>query len=434
MITALLIGLFVGALVGILPGLGLTAGLILLYPLLKLFDPVELLVFYIALVCSVQYFGSVVGIYLGIPGEINSLISSKNGFFFTHKNQGSYALGATAIASLFSAAVGIFLFYYVVHQSQILLPLLSVKVQWTILMIILLALILNKNNSIIYNLLFVSIGLLLSCIGYNAAGVSITFNSQLLNPGMNTSIVLMMLYVIPNLLKYYSTTDILNAKKFNLDIVKSVSWTIKGWAAIIRGTVIGCLSGLIPGIGPVICSNLAGSFENKLNRHKKANELLAAESANNAAILVALIPFVGLGLAILPHEAVVYDLLINNGIAINIEWLKQNEIFETIMIYAIVANIIAFIIAWPASRLLISLYALINYKTLVHAIVLVVGVSTLYQSYIGYRIDVDVLSILAFLPLTFFITKKRLDTLPIVFSFLIGDQVTKSSIFLYNIL
>jgi putative tricarboxylic transport membrane protein len=351
-----------------------------------------------------------------------------------HKNRGSEVLGATALSSLFAASAGAILFYLVIDRSHILLPLLSVKVQWTISMIILLVLLLNRSNRKFENFIFVAFGLSLSCIGYNPTGISITFDMSILNPGLNTSIVMIMLYVIPNLLKYYHNVQISRYNEIFTFYQQSMKWTLNRLQSTLRGTVVGCFSGLIPGVGPVICSNIAGSIENKINQHRKINELLAAESANNSAIIVALIPFMGLGLIMLPHEAIVYDLLMNQGVAINIQWLEQNNVLSKILVFAVLANIIAFLISWPASRYLITLYSLIDYKLLVKCLILFLGMFTLYQSYSDYRLDLDLLTIAIFIPATVFITLRKLDSLPLIFSYLIGDQVVKSSIFLYNIL
>lgn len=431
---AMFLGIFVGIVTGTLPGLGLTSTLFLLYIFISWLDPVVLLVFYVSLICSVQYFGSVVGIYLGIPGEINSLISSKSGFKLMHRGHGGAALGSTAIASLLAAFFGITIFYFFVNKSIALLPLLSVKITFGIFFVILLSLVMYKYNSYLYNFYMVAAGILMSMIGYNSAGISITFNLDILNPGLSTAIVLLMIYIIPNLLKYWNSSIATIHNYLPMNLNNSIGWIFKRPAAVIRGTFIGACSGLIPGVGPIICSNLAGSFEQKLNKHKTANELIAAESANNAAIMVSLIPFFGLGLAILPHEAVINDILINQGITFNLKWLEQNNKLEIIVLFTVIANILAFLIAWPASKILITIYKKINYKNLVVTVISLVIAITLYQSYETYRFDLDFLTMLILLPLTYFLTKNKIETLPFVFSFLIGDHATKSALLLYNIL
>lgn len=434
LLLAMFAGIVVGMFTGTLPGLGLTSTLFLLYVAINSLDPVLLLIFYGSLICSVQYFGSVVGIYLGIPGEVNSLIASKGGFKLMHKGQGGPALGATAIASFISASVGIGLFYILVYQSKMLLPLLSVKVIFTIFVLILTLLVAYKYNNILVNFLLVSAGLLLSMIGYNPAGISITFNLDALNAGLSTSIVMLMIYIIPNLFRYWnsSVNEINNV--IPLDFRRSIGWVVKSWPALTRGTIIGCVSGLIPGVGPVVCSNIAGSLEQKINKTKVAKELVSAESANNAAILISLIPFFGLGLAILPHEAVVFEILVNKGITFNLNWLLEHNRLELITAFIALANLVAFLIAWPASKSLIALYKKINYKVLAVLLISFVLITTLYQSYDSLRIDTDILTLFLLAPITYFLTTRRIETLPLIFSYLIGDQVVKSAIFLYNIL
>lgn len=434
MIASLLLGILAGIITGILPGLGLTSTLILTYAFLKELDPFNLLIFYGSLICSVQYFGSVVGIYLGIPGEINSLIASKTGFKFMHKGQGAAALGSTAIASLFAASAGIACFYLLAESSEILLPLLSVKVQSAILVSILILMLLYSDNRFHTNALLIIIGISISTIGYNSGGISTTFGLEVLNPGLNSALVLTALYVVPNLLRYRDQARNQDTVDLSLDFKRNIGWIIKKSPAMIRGTLIGCFSGLIPGVGPVICSNLSARFERNYKKHGYSNELIAAESSNNSAILISIIPFVSLGLVILPHEAVIYDVLINNGTILNIKWMQEGSRLETLAGLLILANIACFLIAWPASKILVAIYQKINYKVLIVLVLSLVFSMIFYQSYLNYRIDLDSVSLLLMLPLSYLFISKKIDSLPLIFSFMIGDQTVKSLIFLKNIL
>lgn len=434
LLLAILGGILVGIVTGIFPGLGLTSALILAYPIIKNFDPVFLLVFYGTLICSVQYFGSVVGIYLGVPGEINSLIASKIGFKMMHKRVGGIALGSTAIASLFAATVGIICFYFLVNQSQILLPLLSVKVQAVVIFSILAVMLFYSANSKLQNFSLIGLGLFLSTIGYNNTGVSVTFGTDILQPGLNSIVILMMLYVIPNMLLYWDSTKLGVAGKIGLNIKKSIGACVKNIGPIFRGTILGSFSGLIPGVGPVICSNMAASLESRIKKYNYSGQLVAAESSNNSAILISLIPFIGLGLVILPHEAIIYDILINNGNIVNVNWINANNRIDMLFYSLILANVLCFLIAWPASNTLVWIYKKIDYKHLVMLTIAVVSIMTFYQSHDSYRLDLDIMSTVAFVPLAYYYVKKKIDSLPLIFSYMLGDQTFKVLLFLKQII
>lgn len=430
-------GIIVGMFAGVLPGLGITSTLILSYPFINHLDPISILCFYVALACSVQYFGSVVGIYLGVPGETMALVSSKVGFNLMAKGQGNSALGSTAIASLFAAFFATALLYFLIPNSMWLMPLLSAKVQSIVLVTILIMLIYYGSNNRFLNILLISFGVFLSTIGYNSAGISLTFNTDMFNPGLNSALVLLMIFVIPNLLRFWNSKIEAKSTSIDLNFRKSIGWSLKRWTSIIRGTAVGCLTGLIPGIGPIISSNIAAQVEQRFKKSPSA-ELLSAEAANNSAIIICFIPFFALGLTLMAHEAIVWDILSNQGTAINAKWLQGLysgwSRLDIVVSMLLLANIIAFIIAWPASRLLISIYKLISYQKIVYIVLLLSSSLIFYQSYLSFRLDLDILSFILLLPLTVLLTKYKTDTLPLMFSYLLGDSCIRTLILLKNIL
>lgn len=437
LMISLSLGLLAGMLAGSLPGLGITSTLILAYPILKSLDPLSILCFYIALACSVQYFGSVVGIYLGVPGETTALVSSRLGFNLMIKGQGNASLGSTAIASLIASVVAVAMLHYSVTRAEWLLPMLSVKVQTLILFSIVAILIFYRSNTVAINVCFISLGMMLSTVGYNPAGISLTFNTDMLVPGLNPAVVLMMIFVIPNLLRFWDQDIHPASRQIDLDPRKSLGWIAKRRNSILRGSVIGSFFGLIPGIGPVISSNVAAQIEQRFTKSPSAG-LLSAEAANNASIITCFIPFFALGLTLMAHEAVINDLLVNRNTLISTSWFSDAfygswSRLDLIAVALLIANAIAFLISWPASRSLILIYKIISYKKLVMIIIGLVSCIILYQSHKDLRLDLDMMTVIVALPLTYLLIKKRLDTLPLMFSYLLGDSLIKSFLFLKNI-
>ena len=66
-------GLFAGTITGIVPGAGVMVAMIVASPLLMHFDVLQLLLFYMSLASMVQFTGTIPAVYLGVPGETNSL-------------------------------------------------------------------------------------------------------------------------------------------------------------------------------------------------------------------------------------------------------------------------------------------------------------------------------------------------------------------------
>ena len=98
-----LLGILSGVVAGLLPGVGVFVTMITLYPFLIELSFTDLTVFYIALVSTTQYIGSVTATYLGIPGESSSLPAVVEGNSLHKKGFGSLAISGAALGSLLGA-------------------------------------------------------------------------------------------------------------------------------------------------------------------------------------------------------------------------------------------------------------------------------------------------------------------------------------------
>ena len=100
-------GLFAGTITGIVPGAGVMVAMVIATPLLMSFDVIQLLLFYMSLASMVQFTGTIPAVYLGVPGETNSLPAVIEGTKFNKRKMAKLAIGISAIGSVIGSVVAV---------------------------------------------------------------------------------------------------------------------------------------------------------------------------------------------------------------------------------------------------------------------------------------------------------------------------------------
>src|SRR5512136_2447853 len=95
-----LIGVFVGTLIGVLPGLGPTATIAMLLPASFVLPPVSSLIMLAGIYYGAQYGGSTTSILVNLPGEASSVVTCLDGYQMARQGRAGAALAISAVGSL----------------------------------------------------------------------------------------------------------------------------------------------------------------------------------------------------------------------------------------------------------------------------------------------------------------------------------------------
>src|SRR6202521_420509 len=302
-----LIGALVGTLVGVLPGIGTIATVAMLLPITFGLPPVGALIMLAGIYYGAQYGGSTTSILVNIPGEATSVVTTLDGFQMAKQGRAGPALAIAAIGSFFAGCVATVLIA-VLGAPLTKLALAFGPAEYFSLMVLglIFAVVLAKG-SVLKAIAMIVFGLLLSMVGSDIeTGASrMAFNVPELADGLGFATVAMGVFgfaeIIRNLdagaemdrdLVQQKITGLMPTKK---DMIDSAP-------AIVRGTILGSILGILPGGGAVIASFAAYTFEKKIAKDpsrfgRGAIEGVAApESANNAAAQTSFIPLLTLGI------------------------------------------------------------------------------------------------------------------------------------------
>src|SRR5229473_2293164 len=302
-----LIGALVGTLVGVLPGIGTIATVAMLLPITFGLPPVGALIMLAGIYYGAQYGGSTTSILVNIPGEATSVVTTLDGFQMAKQGRAGPALAIAAIGSFFAGCVATVLIA-VLGAPLTKLALAFGPAEYFSLMVLglIFAVVLAKG-SVLKAIAMIVFGLLLSMVGSDIeTGASrMAFNIPELADGLGFATVAMGVFgfaeIIRNLdagaemdrhLVQQKITGLMPTKK---DLIASAP-------AIVRGTILGSILGILPGGGAVIASFAAYTFEKKIAKDpsrfgRGAIEGVASpESANNAAAQTSFIPLLTLGI------------------------------------------------------------------------------------------------------------------------------------------
>ena len=302
-----LIGALVGTLVGVLPGIGTIATVAMLLPITFGLPPVGALIMLAGIYYGAQYGGSTTSILVNIPGEAGSVVTTLDGHQMAKQGRAGPALAIAAIGSFFAGCVATVLI------ALLGAPLTKFALQFgpaeyfSLMTLGLVFAVVLAKGSVLKAIAMIVFGLLLSMVGSDLeTGASrMAFNVPELADGLGFATVAMGVFGFAEIIRNLDTgaekgRDLVQNKVTGLMPTKAD--LIASAPAILRGTVLGSILGILPGGGAVIASFAAYTFEKKISSNpsqfgKGAIAGVAApESANNAAAQTSFIPLLTLGI------------------------------------------------------------------------------------------------------------------------------------------
>ena len=422
-------GLFAGTITGIVPGAGVMVAMIVATPLLIHFDVIQLLLFYMSLASMVQFTGTIPAMYLGVPGETNSLPAVIEGTKFNKRKLAKLAIGVCAIGSVLGSLVAVVITFGLISiliEHMTIFFSNATKFYLYIFIIAFCILVYNKRN-ILINLSLCVTGYALSLPGESDISPEFryTFGIDSLQFGIPLIPILIGFLIVPTMAKMFYTS---NPNVFLPNIDVGICKVIKHFrkklvASSLRGGFIGYLCGFVPGVSTVLSTNASYSFEKKLHPNNPGKLLVASETANNAGQFASMLPLLLIGIPITGSEIVLYSLLVDAGWSpFQFDNVSTNAdmIFKQIVPWFVFANLIGLVVAWPLAKKVLQIFAH-NKKYLV--VILGVGMLLLntYLGMLDYRVILYTTCLIVFGCVGLLI--RKYETVPLVFMFILGNDI-----------
>ena len=359
-------GVFLGTVVGVLPGIGALAAISLLLPLTFHMSPTAAIIMLAGVYYGAQYGGSTAAILLNLPGTPSSAVTCLDGYPMARKGKAGLALFVTTIASLAGAMSGLVLLT-LFSPAIAEIGLKFGPAEFCSMMLLgLVAASSMSPGSAIKGLCMMVFGLLLGMVGtdVNSGATRYSFNVPELMDGINLVALAMGLFGVAEVIRCINSADT-NRKPEKISLrsmaptAEEFKTTIKPMA---RGSALGSALGALPGVGPSIAAFMSYAIERRLANDpsrfgKGAIEgITAPESANNAAAQTAFVPSLSLGIPGDAVMAVMLGALIIHGIQPGPMLItEQPNLFWGLVVSFAIGNIMLVILNLPTIGLWVAL-------------------------------------------------------------------------------
>ncbi len=420
-----LAGVFLGTLIGVLPGLGPTATIAMLLPLTFNLPPVSALIMLAGIYYGSQYGGSTTSILVNVPGEAASVVTTLDGYQMARQGRAGVALATSAIGSFFAGTVATCLL------ALFAPPLAEVALKFgpaeyfSLMVLGLLASVVLAQGSLLHAIGMVVLGLLLGLVGtdVNSGARRFTFDIPQLADGIGFVVVAMGMFglgeIIRNLERGEEQTQ--TVSKITSLMPTKEDWKRMVWP-ILRGTAIGSALGILPGSGSILGSFAAYSIEKKVSKHsaefgKGAIEGVAApESANNAGAQTSFIPMLTLGIPSNPVMALMVGAMIIQGIQPGPSVITdQPALFWGIIASMWIGNLFLIILNLPMIGMWVRIVT-VPYHFLFPAILVFCGIGVF--SLKNATFDIHLMALFGLLGYVF--TKLGCEPAPMLLAFILG--------------
>jgi putative tricarboxylic transport membrane protein len=414
LINPAIIGILTGLVSGCIPGIGNFAALLILFPYLINLDPLQIIILYTALTTISQYIGSIPAITFGIPGESSSMPAVIESRKLKNSQQIYQAIVGSAVGSTFGGLVVLALTWMVLDYLIYTVHFFNTLIQFTLYCALLAAMVLiHKENKYWVNVMLIMAGFGLGLIGYEKVTMTkiLTFDSHLLYQGLPMVVVVIVLLGIPEVLKNYNTK--VRYKTFNFKAEKiSFKWISNSWYSL-----LGFIGGLAPGLTTTMSSQLAW-IDAKTRNKTPVERIVASETANNAGAFSQLIPLLLLGIPLIGSEALVLGLVESKGF--RLDTTSFHDMFMAVGVSLVFLNIIGLCLAWPLAKHIIKIFK-INIKLLYLTILVVLAMVVVYVGFTNYQTAYYIIVAIALMPMAYLL--RKLDTMPLIFAFLVHDKM-----------
>ena len=377
------VGAVIGTLVGILPGLGVTATIAILMPVVLGMTPVTAMIMLVSMFCGARFGGAVTAIMMNLPGESSAIVTCLDGYQMALKGRAGPAMGLAAISSFVGGQVSVVL-------MMLLAPVMSKMAvgfgppEFFSLTLLGLSLVTSlTGKSLVKGFLAATLGLVLATVGSDmfSGSLRLTLGQIELMDGISFVTVAVGLFALGEIL-----LNVEQGVKFSLGKVpKGIRNLLPTWQDIyqciptwIRSTIIGFIVGVLPGTGATVASFLSYGVAKSTSKTPErfgagaVEGVAAAESADNASTSGALVPMLTLGIPGSAGTAMLMVVLLMFGLRPGPFLLPEHpEIFWGIVASMYIANIMLLIINLPLIPVVVQ--ALRVPYNLMYIIIIVVG-------------------------------------------------------------
>ncbi len=376
------VGCLLGTLIGVLPGIGPLATIAMLLPATYGLPPVAALIMLAGIYYGAQYGGSTTAILVNLPGESSSVVTVIDGYQMARKGRAGPALAAAGLGSFFAGCVGtLILAAFAPPLTEIALKFGPAE-YFALMVVGLIGAVVLASGSLLKALAMIVLGLLLGLVGtdVNSGVARFSFDIPELTDGISFLAIAMGVFGYGEIISNLSRPDE-HREVFTGDvhgIMPTAADFKRMLPAVLRGTALGSVLGILPGGGALLSSFTAYTIEKKTKLHPgevpfgqgNIRGVAAPEAANNAGAQTSFIPLLTLGIPPNAVMALMVGAMTIHNIQPGPQVMTSNpELFWGLIASMWIGNAMLIVLNLPLIGIWIKLLT-VPYKWLFPAIVL----------------------------------------------------------------
>jgi len=425
------IGCFLGTVIGVLPGIGPLATIAMLLPATYALPPVAALIMLAGIYYGAQYGGSTTAILVNLPGESSSVVTVIDGYQMARNGRAGPALAAAGLGSFFAGCVGTLILAAFAAPLTELAFKFGPAEYFSLMILGLIGAVVLASGSLLKAIAMIVLGLLLGMVGtdVNSGVARYSFDIPELTDGIGFIVIAMGVFgygeIISNLGKHESEREVFTANVTGLMPTREDFRNMI--PAVLRGTALGSLLGILPGGGAVMAAFAAYTLEKKTKLRPgevpfgKGNirGVAAPESANNAGAQTSFIPLLTLGIPPNAVMALMVGAMTIHNIQPGPQVMTSNpELFWGLIASMWIGNAMLIILNLPLIGIWIKLLS-VPYRWLFPSIVLfcAIGVYSTNNS----TFDIWMVGIFGFIGYLFI--KLGAEPAPLLLGFILGPMM-----------
>jgi len=426
-------GVFMGMLMGVLPGVGAMATISMLLPVTFYVEPDVGLILLAGIYYGAQYGGSITSILMNLPGTPSSAVICLDGYPMAQQGRAGPAIFLTTIASFGGSVIAIVLLMTIAPLAAELALRFGAAEYFALMVLGLVAAASLAQHGIARGLAMVVVGLALGLVGTDVVSGTFrfTFGALELADGLSVIAMAMGLFgvaeIVANLVdpaRQPSRSDRVRMK----DLAPGRADLRQVPGPLVRGGATGALLGILPGTGASIAAFVSYGLEKRLSRTPErfgtghVPGVVAPEAANNAAAQSAFIPTLTLGVPGDPVMALMMSALIIHGIQPGPLVIQEHPVlFWGLIASFVIGNLMLLVLNLPLIGLWVRLLR-VPYRRLYPIILVLICIGV----YAVGNSAFDVLQVVFFGAVGYAMKGLRLEPAPLILGFVLGPLLEEN--------
>lgn len=429
-----LVGCVLGTLIGVLPGIGPVATIAMLLPATYALPPVSALIMLAGIYYGAQYGGSTTAILVNLPGESSSVVTTLDGYQMARQGRAGPALAAAGLGSFFAGSVGTLILAAFAPPLTELAFKFGPAEYFSLMVLGLIGAVVLASGSLLKAVAMIILGLLMGLVGtdVNSGVARFSFDIPELTDGIGFVAIAMGVFgygeIISNLSKPEEDREVFTAG------VSGLFPTLEDFKhmtpAVLRGTTIGSLLGILPGGGALLAAFAAYTIEKKI-KLKPGEKVLGTgnirgvagpEAANNAGAQTSFIPLLTLGIPPNAVMALMVGAMTIHNIQPGPQVMTSNpELFWGLIASMWIGNLMLVILNLPLIGMWIKLLT-VPYKYLFPSIVLFCAIGVYSTN--NNTFDIWTVAIFGFIGYLF--NKLSVEPAPLLLGLILGPMMEEN--------